>query len=144
MHLAHASNSSRQAPESCRTEDEDVAASVAAAFREADMVVRENFGAIESFEKTATGVRMNFCKEGKRQSAEAALAVVAAGWAADTAGLNLAAAGVASDHRGFVKVDEYLQTSAPIISSPPETSPAASCLSHPRYRRASWRPQTPC
>jgi pyruvate/2-oxoglutarate dehydrogenase complex dihydrolipoamide dehydrogenase (E3) component len=95
--------------------DDDVAAAVAAAFREAGMVVQENFGAIESFEKTATGVRMNFSKDGKRGNAEAALAVVAVGWAADTAGLSLAAAGVALNQRGFVKVDAYLQTSAPHI-----------------------------
>jgi Pyridine nucleotide-disulphide oxidoreductase len=76
--------------------DDDVAASVAAAFR---MPVQENFGAIESFEKTATGVRMNFSKDGHRGSAEAALAVVAVGWAADTASLGLAT-GVELNQRG--------------------------------------------
>jgi pyruvate/2-oxoglutarate dehydrogenase complex dihydrolipoamide dehydrogenase (E3) component len=94
------------------SEDEDVSAAVAEAFRESGMVVREDFGAIESFEKTPAGVRMTFSKDGKRDSAEAALAVVAVGWVADTAGLHLAAAGVETDHRGFVKVDEYLRTSA--------------------------------
>ena len=84
-------------PRILRTEDEDLAAAVATGFRESGMVVREGFGAIESFEKTPTGVRMNFSKDGKRESAEAALAVVALGWVADTAGLDLAAAGVASD-----------------------------------------------
>jgi len=79
------------------------------------MVVRENFGTIESFEKTATGVRMNFSKDSQRFSAEAALAVVAIGWMADTTGLNLAAAGVELNQRKFVKVDEYLRTSAPHI-----------------------------
>jgi pyruvate/2-oxoglutarate dehydrogenase complex dihydrolipoamide dehydrogenase (E3) component len=97
------------------SEDEDLALAVTAAFRQAGMVVRENFGAIESFEKIATGVRMNFRRDGKRESAEAELAIAAAGWVADTAGLNLAAAGVVPDDRGFVKVDEYLRTSAPHI-----------------------------
>ena len=69
------------------TEDEDVSAAVAAAFREAGMVVHENFGTIESFEKTPSGVRMVFSKDGTRSSAEATLAVVAVGWVADTAGL---------------------------------------------------------
>ena len=46
------------------TEDEDVSAAVAAAFRESGIVVRENFGAIESFEKTPGGVRMVFSKDG--------------------------------------------------------------------------------
>jgi thioredoxin reductase len=55
---------------------------VATAFRESGIVVRENFGDVESFEKTPGGVRMIFSKDGARDSAEAALAVVAVGWAA--------------------------------------------------------------
>ena len=102
-------------PRILSTEDEDVAATVATAFREAGIVVHEDFGAIDSFEKTSEGVRMNFSKDGKRSCAEAALAVVAAGWVANTDGLNLAAAGVLTDERGFVKVDDYLRTSAPNI-----------------------------
>ena len=102
-------------PRILSTEDEDVAAAAAAAFRKSGMVVWENFGTIESFEKTSAGVRMNFAKDGRRDSAEAALVVVAVGWAADTAALNLAAAGVELNARKFVKVDEYLRTSAPHI-----------------------------
>jgi pyruvate/2-oxoglutarate dehydrogenase complex dihydrolipoamide dehydrogenase (E3) component len=97
------------------TEDEDVSAAVAATFRESGIVVREDFGDIESFEKTPSGVRMVFSKDGARESAEAALAVVAVGWVANTAGLSLATAGVELDHRGFVRVDAYLRTSAPHI-----------------------------
>src|SRR6516162_574847 len=102
-------------PRILSTEDEDVAAAATAAFRTSGMVVWENFGTIESFEKTPAGVRMNFAKDGRRDSAEAALVVVAVGWAADTAGLNLSAAGVELNQRKFVKVDEYLRTSAPHI-----------------------------
>jgi pyruvate/2-oxoglutarate dehydrogenase complex dihydrolipoamide dehydrogenase (E3) component len=97
------------------TEDEDVSSAVAAAFRDSGMVVREGFGAIESFERTPRGVRMIFSKDGVRDSAEAALAVVAVGWVANTAGLGLAMAGVETDHRGFIRVDAYLRTSAPHI-----------------------------
>jgi dihydrolipoamide dehydrogenase len=96
-------------------EDEDVSAAVSAAFRASGMVVRENFGTIESFERTPAGVRMSFTRDGRRESAEGAMAVVAAGWVANTAGLNLAAAGVEVDRRGFVKADEYLRTSAPHV-----------------------------
>ena len=84
------------------TEDEDVSAAVTAAFRGSGIVVREAFGTIESLEKTPGGVRMIFSKDGTRDSAEAALAVVAVGWVADTAGLDLAAAGVETDARGHV------------------------------------------
>ena len=94
------------------TENEDVSSAVAAAFREAGVIVHEGFGKIESFEKTANGVRMNFVKDGVRLTAEAALAVVAIGWISNAAGLNLAAAGVDTDRRGFVKVDEFMRTSA--------------------------------
>ena len=97
------------------SEDEDVSAAVAAAFRESGIVVHENFGTIESFEKAPTGVRMNFSKNGDRNSAEATLAVVAVGWQADTAGLHLVTAGVETESRGFVKVDGYLRTSTPHI-----------------------------
>ena len=45
------------------SEDEDVSAAVAAAFRESGIAVHENFGAIDSFEKTSAGVRMIFSKD---------------------------------------------------------------------------------
>src|ERR1700721_724887 len=67
------------------TEDEEVSGVVATAFRESGMIVRENFGAIDSFEKTTNGVRMLFTKDGVQDRAEAALVVVAVGWVADTA-----------------------------------------------------------
>ena len=97
------------------TEDEDISAAVAASFRAADIEVHEAFGSVESFQKRPGGVRMTFSKDGARSSAEAALAVVAVGWTAETAGLGLAAAGVETDARGFVRVDVHLRTSAPHV-----------------------------
>jgi dihydrolipoamide dehydrogenase len=97
------------------TEDEDVSAAVAAAFRESGIDVREAFGTIDSFEKTADGVRMVYTKDGQRHGAEAALAVVAVGWVADTSALNLNSVGVETNARGFVQVDDYLRTSAPHV-----------------------------
>ena len=97
------------------TEDEEVSAAAATAFREAGIAVRENFGLIESFEKTQAGVRMWFSKDGERESAEASVVVVAIGWVAETSLLNLAKANVEVDRRGFIRVDEFLRTSAPHI-----------------------------
>ncbi len=102
-------------PRILTTEDEDVSVAVAAAFRESGIVVREDFGTIEAFERTPGGVRMVFSKDGTRDSAEAAIAVVAVGWVADSAGLGLARAGVATDPRGYVRVDSYLRTTAPHV-----------------------------
>ncbi|MFP2926583.1 dihydrolipoyl dehydrogenase family protein [Pyxidicoccus sp. 3LG] len=99
-------------PRILRTEDEDVAVAVGAALREAGIDVREGIGTIDSFERTPDGVRMNFTSARGRERAEAALAVVAIGWAADIAGMNLAAAGVETSARGFIAVNDHLQTSA--------------------------------
>ena len=46
---------------------------------------------------------------------DATVAVVAAGWVAATAGLNLDRAGVQTDERGYVEVDSQLRTTAPHI-----------------------------
>lgn len=97
------------------TEDEEVSATVAAAFRDSGIEVRENFGTIESFHKTADGVRMVFSKDERRESTEATLAVLAIGWAANTTGLNLDHVGVEVDTRDFVRVDDYQRTSAPHV-----------------------------
>ena len=97
------------------TEDRDVSAAVSRAFRESGIVIREDFGVIESFEKTPDGVRMWYSKNAERESAEASLVVAAIGWAAGTEGLSLADAGVETNARGFVHVDEFLRTSAPNI-----------------------------
>ena len=99
-------------PRILRGADEAVAAAVAAGLRESGMAVRERFGAITSFERTPTGVRMNFRDGDRDESAEAAVVVMAAGWVADTAQMNLGAAGVELDPRGNVSVDRFLQTTA--------------------------------
>lgn len=102
-------------PRILATEDEDVSRTMAASFRGAGIEVRENFGRIRGFEKTPAGVRMVFAKDDVVDSVEATMAVVAIGWLADTAGLNLAAAGVATTDRGYVQVDEHLRTTAPNV-----------------------------
>jgi len=100
------------APRIIPTEDADVSAAVAAAFRAAGIVVHEDFGQIERFEATPQGVRMIYARDGGQLAAEAELAVGAIGWTADTAALNLAAAGVETDARGFIAVDALQRTSA--------------------------------
>lgn len=96
-------------------EDADTAAAVCASFQAAGVRVREDFGSIDSFTKTPAGVRMTFSSNGRQQTVEAAMAVVAAGWVADTHALNLPAAAIEITERGFLKVNAYLQTTAPHI-----------------------------
>ena len=97
------------------SEDEDVSAAMASAFRESGIEIHEDFGSIVAFEPAPGGVRMAYEANGVRKSAEAELIVAAVGWSADTATMNLAAAGVQIDARGFVKVDDRMQTTAPHI-----------------------------
>jgi dihydrolipoamide dehydrogenase len=99
-------------PRMLPTEDVDVSYAVAKAFRDSGVVLREDFGAIDLFEKTPAGVRMWFSKDGQRDSVEASLVVSAIGWKANTADLDLAKAGVETDERGFIQVDEFLRTSS--------------------------------
>jgi pyruvate/2-oxoglutarate dehydrogenase complex dihydrolipoamide dehydrogenase (E3) component len=94
------------------TEEPEVSAAVAAAFRASGIEVHEGFGTIERFERTAGGVRVVYVRDDVRHSSEAALVVCAVGWSANTAGLSLAAAEVDADARGFVRVDERQRTSA--------------------------------
>ena len=97
------------------SEDEDVSSAVAASFRNAGMMVRENIGAIDSLEKIPGGIRMSFSNDGTTETVEASLAVSAVGWIADTEGLKLGAAGVTTNERGFIAVDANLRTSSPHI-----------------------------
>jgi pyruvate/2-oxoglutarate dehydrogenase complex dihydrolipoamide dehydrogenase (E3) component len=97
------------------TEDEDVSIVVANAFRDSGITVHENFGTIAGFEKGAGRVRMTYSKNGTARDDEANVVIVAIGWAADTAGLHLPAAGVNLNSRGYVSVDSHLRTSVPHI-----------------------------
>jgi pyruvate/2-oxoglutarate dehydrogenase complex dihydrolipoamide dehydrogenase (E3) component len=94
------------------TEEPEVSATVADAFRASGIAVHEGFGAIGRFERSDGGVRMIYGQDGSGHSAEAALVVAAVGWSASTADLDLAAAGVTTDSRGFVQVDAHQRTSA--------------------------------
>lgn len=78
--------------------------------------MRTEFGDIDSFERVSDGrIRMNFSRGGCKDSDEAELVVLTIGWIADTVGLNLSAAGVRTDSRGYVAVDACLRTSAPHV-----------------------------
>ena len=93
-----------------KAEDVDVSAEVTRAFREDGITIHERFGVIQSFARaTDGGVTMHY---GDGQTITAQLAVCTAGWIADTKALSLATAGVALGPRGFIAVNEYLQTSS--------------------------------
>ena len=103
------------APRILMSEDEEVSAAVRAALAASGVQVVEDAGTIDRFEPAAAGVRLIHSASDGRQGIDATLAVVAAGWVAATAGLNLDRPGVQTDRRGYVWVDTYLRTTAPHV-----------------------------
>ena len=103
------------APRILMTEDHEVSEAVRAALTASGVQVTEDAGTIDRFERCAAGVRLIHSARDGQRSVDASLAVVAAGWVAATAGLDLAQAGVQTDRRGFVQADEYLRTTAPHV-----------------------------
>jgi dihydrolipoamide dehydrogenase len=100
------------APRILMSEDEDVAGAVGAALKASGIQVLEDAGTIDSFEPCRSGVRLVHSKDGVQNQIEATIAIVAVGSIANTAGLNLTAAGVDTDARGYIEVDALMRTSA--------------------------------
>ena len=99
------------------TEDEDVSAAVAEGLRRSGVELHESFGVIERFERTLTGIRMVYARDDETLGAEAELAVAACRLdRQETAALDLAAAGVQTDARGFIAVNEFQRTTAAHVS----------------------------
>ena len=103
------------APRILMTEDQDVAAAVSEALATSGIEVLEHAGTIDRLEPSPAGVRLTYSNDGTPHRIDATLTVVAAGWIANTTELNLPAAGVETDPRGYVQTDARLRTSAPHI-----------------------------
>ena len=97
------------------SEDGDVAAAMSRALEASGLRVLEDAGTIDRFEKCPAGVRLIYSKGGARKQLDSTMVVAAIGWVANTDGLDLDAAGVQSDSRGFIQVDSRLRTSTPNI-----------------------------
>lgn len=103
------------APRILMSEDADVAAGVSTALEATAIEVIADAGPIERFERCEAGVRVVYSNRGDGDHREAEIAIVAVGWQANTAGLDLALAGVETDDRGFIRVDSRLRTTAPHV-----------------------------
>jgi dihydrolipoamide dehydrogenase len=103
------------APRILMSEDDDVADAITTALTAGGLQVLDDAGTIERFERCPQGVRLVYSKRGAERRLEAAVVVVAIGWVASTEGLRLSAAGVQTDARGFVAVDDQLRTTVPHI-----------------------------
>jgi dihydrolipoamide dehydrogenase len=70
---------------------------------------------VESVEATKTGVKVKVSAEGKETVIEADQALIAIGFRPNSKGLGLEEVGVKINERGFVEVDEKMQTNIPGI-----------------------------
>jgi dihydrolipoamide dehydrogenase len=95
-------------------EDEDTAAEAAKAFKKQGVNVLVNTRT-EAVEAKADGVTVKVKDQalGGEQTLEADVVLVAIGVAPNSEGIGLEAAGVQTDKRGFIVVDEYLRTNTP-------------------------------
>lgn len=103
------------APRILMTEDVAVSTAVKAAFEKNGVTVVEGFAGIDAIEKINDGTRFHYHMDGEAHSLEADLIVMAIGWLANAEGLNLEAAGVETERRGYIEVNQFMQTSAPHI-----------------------------
>jgi pyruvate/2-oxoglutarate dehydrogenase complex dihydrolipoamide dehydrogenase (E3) component len=102
-------------PRILAAEDRDVSRAVAGALEAAGVRLVLNAGTIERFAPAAEGVRLVLGTAGSEQAIDAAVAVMAVGWVANTGGMDLDRAGVELDERGYVRVDDSLQTTGPRV-----------------------------
>jgi dihydrolipoamide dehydrogenase len=68
---------------------------------------------VEKVEEHAAGVRVNVSKDGKAETLEAEQVLVAIGWTPKTEGFGLEKTGVKLNERGWIDIDEKMQTSVP-------------------------------
>jgi pyruvate/2-oxoglutarate dehydrogenase complex dihydrolipoamide dehydrogenase (E3) component len=101
-------------PRLAAVEDADVSQSVRTHFESRGIDVVTGIGGVERVEPAAAGLRLTYTLGTESRATEAAAVFVAAGWPGNADTLNLAAFGVAVE-RSYVKVNEFLQSSAPHI-----------------------------
>jgi dihydrolipoamide dehydrogenase len=98
-------------PSILKAEDRAVSDAVRAGLEAAGVRVVLDAGPVERFAPCPGGVRMIH----RSGALDAALAVVAAGWVANTRAMGIERAGVELDERGYVRVDEHLRTTSPAV-----------------------------
>ncbi|HEY8576070.1 MAG TPA: FAD-containing oxidoreductase [Devosia sp.] len=96
-------------PRPASREDEDISAAIRSIL-EAEGVTFLFDTTIEAVAKAGHGILLSLQTGKKRASVEGTHFLVALGRTPNTAGLNLGAAGLATDARGFIPVDDHLRT----------------------------------
>jgi pyruvate/2-oxoglutarate dehydrogenase complex dihydrolipoamide dehydrogenase (E3) component len=116
-------------------EDPDVAEAVVEIMREDGLEVLLDASATR-VEPDGSGVRLHVDVAGGTRAIAGSHLLVAAGRRPNSDGLNLAAAGIETDARGFVKVDERLRTNVPGVYAIGDVNggPAFTHISYDDFR----------
>jgi len=96
------------APRLIPQEDEDISLALADAFGKHHMTVITG-AQTERLEKTGGGIRLHYRKQGHPNSLNVSVVFFATGWPGNVDMLNLAAAGMVTEH-SYIPVNDYLQS----------------------------------
>jgi pyruvate/2-oxoglutarate dehydrogenase complex dihydrolipoamide dehydrogenase (E3) component len=102
------------APRILPGEDEAVSRAMTQLFSDRNIALITGIGGVDRIERTSDGRRLHYRAGDAAQTLEAEAVILATGWPGNIEGLSLAAAGIDTE-RGYIKVNENLQTSAPHI-----------------------------
>ncbi|MBE7550571.1 MAG: NAD(P)/FAD-dependent oxidoreductase [Anaerolineales bacterium] len=102
------------APRLLPNEDELVSQSITGAFRQRGLEIITGIGGVSSIVPRPAGLQLNYTLDNEPASLNVEAIVLAVGWPGNIETLNLTAAGVKTE-RGYVGVDDTLQTSVPHI-----------------------------
>jgi len=95
-------------------EDEEISTELEKAFKKRGIKILAGHK-VEAVETTANGVRVSVSANGETKSLEAEQALVAIGFRPNSRGLGLEEVGVKISERGFVEINEKMQTNIPGI-----------------------------
>ena len=116
-------------PRAVPLEDEEVSAELEKAFRRQGIVVHTQ-AKVQQVSRTAGGVSVEYALgDGKPQTLEAETCLVAVGRAPNTQGVGLEKTRVKLE-RGFVKVNEYMQTDEPSVYAVGDLVAGSPLLAH--------------
>jgi pyruvate/2-oxoglutarate dehydrogenase complex dihydrolipoamide dehydrogenase (E3) component len=117
-------------------EDEDVSDEVAAILRDDGITILTSSTAVRVQPASRDRLRLTVCTEDGEQALEGSHLLSAIGRIPNTEALTPEVAGIRLDDRGFIAVDEYLQTSVPGVYAMGDIKggPAFTHLSYDDYR----------
>lgn len=101
-------------PRLLSVEDEAVSRGIMEAFEGRGISIISGIGGIERIERREGDLQLIYAQDGEQRTLDVEAVLLSVGWQANTEELGLAVAGVECE-RGYVRVDDSLQTTAPHI-----------------------------